>query len=110
VKLSHSVSGALRTFSYWVANGTLGQPLLEDIDYRWILSEEPSALEQVYAIFANVLEMDDNGQVVNAKYAERRVAQWLRQYIDPTFEIVPPLADWEIALHEPPPRIDPVRT
>jgi len=110
MKLSHSVSGALRTFSYWVANGTLGLPLLDGIDYRCILSEEPSALEQIYAIFANVLEFDDDGQVLNAKYAEQRAAQWLRRYMDPTFEIVPELAYWEVALYEPPPRIDLARS
>ena len=85
MKLSHSFSGALRTFSFWVANGTLGLPILEGIEYRSILSQEPSALERVYAIFANVIEMDDDGNVLNAKYAERRAAQWLRSYIDRTF-------------------------
>ncbi len=110
MKLSHSVSGALRTFSYWVANGTLGQPLLEGFDYRPVLMDEPSAHERIYAIFANVLEFDESGQVLNAKYAETRAAQWLRQYIDPTYEVIPPLDDWEIMLHDPPPRIDPGRT
>lgn len=33
MKLSHSVSGAVRQFSYWIANGTVGYPLLEGIDY-----------------------------------------------------------------------------
>ena len=107
MKLSHSISGAFRAFSYWVANGSLSYPLLEGVDYRSILSEEPSVLEQVYAIFANVLEVDGTGQVINAKYAERRSAQWLRQYMNPTFEVTPPFADWEVALHEPPPRLDP---
>ena len=105
-KLSHSFSGALRTFSYWVANGTLGLPLLEGIDYWPILKREPSALEQVYAIFANVIELDDSGRVLNAKYAEMRAAQWLRSYMDRTYEIIPPLEGWEVALYEPPPRID----
>jgi hypothetical protein len=40
-RLSHSFSGALPTFSYWVANGTLGQPILDGIDYGFVLSEEP---------------------------------------------------------------------
>lgn len=31
MKLSHSVSGAVRQFSYWIANGTVGYPLLEGI-------------------------------------------------------------------------------
>ena len=33
MKLSHSVSGPVRRFSYWIANGTVGYPLLEGIDY-----------------------------------------------------------------------------
>ena len=62
--LSPSFSGALRFFSFWVANGTVGYPLLKDVDdYRWILTETPSFLEQVYAIFANVIELDDDGNV-----------------------------------------------
>jgi len=42
-QLSHSVSGALRTFGFWLANGTVGLPLLNDIDYSCIF-REPSAL------------------------------------------------------------------
>jgi hypothetical protein len=72
-----------------VANGTLGQPVLDGIDYSFVLSEEPSALERVYAIFANVIEMDDVGNVLNAKYAERRAAQWLRSYIEPAYSVAP---------------------
>lgn len=106
-RLSHSFSGALRTFSYWVANGTLGQPVLDGIDYSFVLSEEPSALERVYAIFANVIEMDDAGNVLNAKYAEQRAAQWLRSYIEPAYSVDPPFEDWEIHLYNPPPREDP---
>ncbi|SDS13788.1 DUF7677 family protein [Microlunatus soli] len=106
--LSHSFSGALRTFSFWIANGTLGQPILEGIDYRFVLSEEPSVLEQLYAVFANVIELDEDGRVLNAKYAERRAAAWLRSYLDRDYTVEPALQDWELALHEPPPRIDPI--
>ena len=31
-----SFSGALRTFSFWIANGTVGHPLLDGIDYSCI--------------------------------------------------------------------------
>lgn len=106
-KLSHSFSGALRTFSFWIANGTVGLPLLENMDYASVLQEEPSALEMVYAIFANVIEMNDDGDVINAKHAEKRAAQWLRSYMDPTYEVSPPFEDWEVELHDPPPRLDP---
>ena len=107
MKLSSSFSGALRTFSYWVAAGSVGKPLLEGIDYFRILSEEPSAFERLYAIFVNVLELDENGIVLNAKHAERRAAQWLRAYMDPDFEVTPPFEDWELALHAPPRDVGP---
>lgn len=103
--LSHSVSGAIRTFSFWIANGTVGHPLLDDVDYSCIF-REPSALEQVYAIFANVLEFDESGQVINAKNAERRAAQYIHQYVTGQ-SVEPPFEPWEVELHEPPPRTDP---
>jgi hypothetical protein len=97
-KLSHSTSGAIRQFSFWLANRTAGLPLLEDIDYRCIF-DEPSALEQTYAIFANVLELDADGAVLNAKHAEYRAAQFIRSYVAPAYRVDPPFKDWEVALH-----------
>lgn len=97
-KLSNSFRSALRTFSFWIANGTVGYPILEGIDYSCIF-EEPSVLEQAYAIYANVIEMDDDGNVINAKYAEKRAAQYIRSYVDCSYIIEPPLEDWEVALY-----------
>ncbi|MGC5704455.1 hypothetical protein J4P02_30060 [Pseudomonas sp. NFXW11] len=101
-QLSPEFSGALRTFSFWVANGTLGYPLLEGIDYRSGLGDEPSMLEMVYAIFANVLEFDEQGVPLNAKYAEYRAAQYIRSYCDSGYVVLPKFEDWEMELHEPP--------
>lgn len=98
-RIGTSVSGALRQFSYWVANGTVGAPILDGIDYRAVLMTEPSSMEQLYAIFANVLEIDKNGNVLNARYAELRAAQWLRSYIDPQYKLEPPLEPWEVELY-----------
>ncbi|NVB80437.1 MAG: hypothetical protein HOV81_18740 [Kofleriaceae bacterium] len=97
-KLSHSTSHAIRQFSYWVANRTVGQSLLEDIDYSCIF-EEPSALEQTYAIFVNVLELDAEGTVLNAKHAEHRAAQFIRSYVQPAYCVDPPFQPWEVAMH-----------
>jgi hypothetical protein len=97
-KLSHSVSGAVRQFSYWIANRTVGRPILEGIDYSCIF-EEPSALEQTYAIFINILEVDENGNVTNAKHAEKRAAQFIRSYIDRSYVVDPAFEDWEVHLH-----------
>ncbi len=97
MKLSESFSGALRTFAYFMANGTHYQ--LKGIDYLKLYGEEPSAIEQVFAIFANVIELDENGEVLNAKYAEKRAVDYLRSYCDPKFKVEPPYEDWETALH-----------
>ncbi|URZ07496.1 DUF7677 family protein [Clostridium felsineum] len=97
-KLSNSFSGALRTFSFWIVNGTVGYPLLDGIDYSCIF-DEPSMMEQAYAIFANVIEMDDDGNVLNAKYAEKRAAQFIRSYVDDDYIIEPPLKELEVKLY-----------
>jgi hypothetical protein len=96
-KLSHDFSGALRTFAFWIANGSVGHPLLEDIDYSCIFSE-PSAFEQTFAIFANVIELDDDGKVLNAKLAERRAAQFIHSYVTGS-AVEPGFEDWEVALY-----------
>jgi hypothetical protein len=104
MKLSNSFSGALRTFSYFMASGT--QSTLDGIDYLSLYGEEPSAIEQVFAIYANVIELDNNGKVLNAKYAEKRATDYLRQYCDSNFSVEPPYEDWEIELHDAPPLND----
>lgn len=102
--LSHSFSGALRTFTYFMASGT--HYMLEGVDYLPLYGSEPSAIEQVYAIFANVLEVDESGQVLNAQHAQTRATDYLRAYCDRSFKVQPPFEDWELELHEPPPKQD----
>ncbi len=100
-KVSNSFSGALRTFAYFMSSGT--HCMLEGVDYLSLYGNEPSAIEQVYAIFANVLEFDENGQVLNAQHAQKRATDYLRAYCIPGFEVDPPFEDWELELHAPPP-------
>ncbi|MEU6192012.1 hypothetical protein [Nocardia sp. NPDC047038] len=98
--LSQGTSGAIRRFARWVANGSVGHPLLEGINYWDELRESPSQMEICFAIFANVLELDERGEPVNEKYAERRAAIWLYRYCTgklPPDE--PDLEPWECALH-----------
>ncbi|UOE49995.1 hypothetical protein MTO98_02780 [Mucilaginibacter sp. SMC90] len=104
MKLSNSFSGALRTFAYFMASGT--QNTLAGINYLSLYGTEPSAIEQVFAIYANVIELDHTGEVLNAKYAEKRATDYLRAYCDPRFVVEPPFEDWEVALHWPPPLKD----
>lgn len=104
MKLSNSFSGALRTFAYFMASGTMDT--LEGIDYLKLYGEEPSAIEKVFAIYANVIELDENGKVLNAKYAEKRATDYLRSYCDPSFKVEPPYEDWETQLYSAPPLKD----
>jgi hypothetical protein len=104
MKLSHSVSGALRTFAYFMSSGT--HYMLEGVDYLPLYGSEPSAIEMAYAIFANVLEFDENGQVLNAQYAQRRATAFVRSYCDANFVVDPPYEEWELELHRPPPLKD----
>jgi hypothetical protein len=57
-----------------------------------------SDLEIPFAIFANVLDVDERGRVTNHAAAERRAAQWIRSYCDPSYVVEPPLAEWETEL------------
>jgi len=52
-------------------------------------------MEMLYAIFVNVLEVDDDGNLLNERHAKRRVAQWLRSYIDRDYKLAPPLEPWK---------------
>ena len=100
MKLSNSFSGTLRTFAYFMSSGS--HYMLQGINYLPLYGTEPSAIEQVYAIFANVLELDETGHVLNAIYAQKRATDYLRAYCDRSFKVIPPYEDWELALHEPP--------
>src|SRR5678809_331244 len=81
MKLHNSFSGALRTFAYFMSSGT--HHMLEGVDYLPLYGNEASAIEQVYAIFANVLELDEQGRVLNAQYAQKRATDYLRAYCNP---------------------------
>lgn len=87
-----------------MASGT--QYTLEGVSCLHLYGSEPSAIEQVYAIFANVLELDEEGRVLNAHYAQKRATDYLRAHSDSSFKVEPPYEDWELELHEPPPRDD----
>ena len=73
--------------------------MLEGVEYLDLFGNEPSAIEQVYAIFANVLEFDESGALLNLKYAEKRATDYLRSYCNSNFSVEPPFEDWEIELH-----------
>ncbi len=108
MKLSSSFSGALRTFAHFMSSGShyMLHYMLKCIDYLSLYGTEPSAIEQAYAIFANVLELDENGRALNAVYAQKRATDYIRSYCDSSYRVDPPYEDWELALYDPPPLKD----
>jgi hypothetical protein len=96
-KLSNSFSGSLRTFSYFMASGTHYN--LKGVDYLSLYGEEPSAIEQVFAIYANVIELDEDGNVLNDRYAQKRATDYLREYCCVDFKVDPVYEEWEITLY-----------
>ena len=63
------------------------------------LGDSFSGALRTFAIFANVIELDDNGKVLNAKYAENRAVAYIHSYCEPSFKVEPPYEDWEIELY-----------
>ena len=55
-------------------------------------------MKRVFAIFANVIELDAEGEPVNADHASRRAAQYILEYMTGR-QAEPPLEDWEVALY-----------
>jgi len=97
MKLSTTVRGAITRFSYKLA---LGHPYLNGVEYKDLFTEgEGSAVEQCYAIFANVLEIDEAGTVLNGLEAERRATDYLREYCSET-DGSAGLEDWMYEIHE----------
>jgi len=103
-KLGSDFSGALRTFAYFMASGT--HYMLKGVDYLSLYGEAPSEIEMVYAIFANVIELDEDGNVLNFTYAQKRATDFIKPWFDPSFVVDPPYQEWELELHEPPSLID----
>lgn len=75
-----AVRNAIHQFAFWVANRSVGKPVLDGVDYAVIFEEPSAAMQTAFAVFANVLEVDAAGDVTNKKAAERRAAQWIREY------------------------------
>ncbi|MEU9689425.1 DUF7677 family protein [Amycolatopsis japonica] len=95
------VRASLRFFAFYLANGTIDVDLLDGFDYRPALFQFGSSLEQVFAIYGNVLEVDEEGNVLNEGDAQYRAAQWIRRLCDPAYEVEPPFQPWETELHGP---------
>lgn len=94
-QLPEDVRSAIRFFAFYVGNGTVDNDLLDGFDYRASIMRFGSDLETVFAIFTNVLDVNESGEVTNFDHAKGRAAQWIRSYVDPDYAVDPPFESWE---------------
>ncbi len=100
MKLDKYANGAVRQFAMSFAKGRIGNNLLKEIDYSdETMREDPSFVEQSFAIFLNNLEFDEEGNTLNYLYSEKRAAQYIRRYFDSSYEVEPPFEPWELELN-----------
>ena len=101
-RLSPNLSAEIRLFAFFLSNGSLSSfcedVLSNEFDFDRVLCE-PSILEQVFAVFANTLEIDENGKVLNIPHVYRRVSQYIRREFDQSYIVEPPFEAWETELH-----------
>ena len=107
MNLSNDFKSALRHFVYYYTNGILpyvigDESILIGVDYRNMLKDEASLVEQAYAIFSNNIQMDGNGKVLNLTHAMKRAAQWIRLVCSEEgsqYKVAPDFEDWETYLY-----------
>ncbi len=106
MKLSKGYRNALRFFTYYFTNGTLGHMVgdskLESLNYQERLMEIPSNMEMLIAIYSNNIEMDEDGKVTNHLHAMKRAAQFIREACpidDDEYVVEPEFENWETKLH-----------
>jgi len=106
MKLSMSFRSALRFFTYYNVNNTLGfvsgNSKLTSRDYIEEMNEMPSNVEMMYTIFSNNIEMNTEGEVINFKHATKRAAKFVASclfYEENQYTVEPPFEEWETELH-----------
>jgi hypothetical protein len=86
-------------FSLSLGDGGLEPELLGGIDYVPGLFNCGSTLEAIYAVFSNVLMIDQDGRPTNKKRAYFRAAQCVKQWCEQGYEPEPRFEGWEVELH-----------
>ena len=86
-------------FSMSLAVGRLEPSVLGGSDYVSGLFNCGSTLEAIFAVFSNVLLIDEHGNPTNKERAYFRAAQCTKQWCVPGYEVEPQFEGWETELH-----------
>lgn len=89
---SSDLSGSFKAFSKWFIESRV----VERASYTNYIEDGASFVEQCFAIWANVIELEE-GQAINFEHALGRVTEYIRSYYDPSYK--DSLEDWECELY-----------
>jgi hypothetical protein len=89
---------AVRLFARELVRGYPSDDLLKDHDYQHYLWNAGSFVESFFAVFCNVLQIDEQNEPLNLEAAFQRTAQFIRHTIDSQYQPQPAFADWEVEL------------
>jgi hypothetical protein len=101
-KLSDDLRAHLYRFAHSLVWSTGDDYLYDGAEYSCVW-EEPEVLPQAFAIWCNVLEVDEQGRVLNGEYARWRASQYVNNVANPELKVEPPFEPWELA---PPPGVE----
>jgi hypothetical protein len=99
--LPHPVSSAIVSLADELGRGTLVPEVLDQVTYHDYLAGSGALLGDVLAVFTTLLRLNDDEQVVNLAHARWRTAQYVRAYVDPTYQVEPPFTEDETGGLEP---------
>ncbi len=99
--LPHPVSTAIVTFADELGRDTLVPEVLGQVTYHDYLAGSGALLGDVLAVFTTLLRLDADEQVVNLAHTRWRTAQYVRAYVDPTYQVEPPFTEDETGGLEP---------
>jgi hypothetical protein len=90
----------IKSFVNSLIDGTLGAGVLNDFNYWESLADFGSALEEIFAVFSNVLIFSEKGAAANFEDASRRAAQRiLVWHLGEKYSPEPEFRDEELFLH-----------
>jgi hypothetical protein len=90
---------AVNEFSASLGNGSLAPGILGGTHYVADLFGYGSTLEAIFAVFSNVLTIDEQDNPSNKEEAFFRAAQCVKQWCVTGYEAEPGFAGWETELH-----------
>jgi len=88
----------LKRFVLAIANENFHNDLLGEAYFSSMVEQGSNFLESVFAVWGNVIRLNEQGETINTQQLELRVAQWIKSYLDESYQPYPVFEAWEYEL------------